>query len=215
MKHGAIQELFTPFTPMQEGFPSGTFYYTYNSENIYAINKLVKHNDKYYKSLQDGNRKSTDVSDSWSEIPTFIPRDQASYKTDDLVTYEGKLYKSKSDANQDPITSTGTWDEITQGTLVDAIDKARLVKIHSRDQDISGNINTYGTIYADISNNYDYGKQDEFPEFAEITRDDVLQQDLQFLVAQQKNTHMIGIIAIATLAVGIFYIVRNYRTDTE
>ena len=215
MKHGAIQELFTPFTPMQEGFSSGTFYFIYNSEFIYANDILVKNNDnnKYYKSLTDGNNAEITDSDSWSEIPTHVSN--ASYQADDLVTYEDKLYKSKSIANQDPTSSTLSWDEITQGTLVDAIDKARLVKIHSRDQDISGNINTYDDIYADISNNYHYGKQDEFPEFAEITRDDVLQQDLQFLMAQQKNTHMIGIIAIATLAVGIFYIVRNYRTDTE
>jgi len=212
MKHGAIQELFTPFTPMQEGFSSGTFYYIYNSEFIYAKDKLVKNNDngKYYKSLEDENRYSTDVSDYWYEIQA---RGSGPYQPDDLVTDNGKLYKSKISTNQDPTTTTGSWDEITQGTLVDAIDKSRLLKIHSRDQDISGNINTYDDIYADISNNY--GKPHEFPEFAEITRDDVLQQDLQFLMAQQKNTHMIGIIAIATLAVGIFYIVRNYRTDTE
>jgi hypothetical protein len=211
MKHGAIQELFTPFTPMQEGFSSGTFYYIYNSEFIYANDILVKNNDngKYYKSLKDENNAGISDSDSWSEIPA---RGNEPYQTDVLVTYEGKLYKSKLGANQYP-TSSNSWYEITQGPLVNAIDKARLVKIHSRDQDISGNINTYDDIYADISNNY--GNTYEFPEFAEITRDDVLQQDLQFLMAQQKNTHMIGIIAIATLAVGIFYIVRNYRTDTE
>lgn len=214
MKHGAIQELFTPFTPMQEGFSSGTFYFIYNSDIIYLNDILVKNNDngKYYKSLKDENSESITDSDSWSEIPTH--ENLTEYDMNVLVTDNGKLYKSKFSTNLDP-TSTESWDEITQGTHVDAIDKARLVKIHSRDQDISGNINTYDDIYADISNNYHYGKQDEFPEFAEITRDDVLQQDLQFLMAQQKNTHMIGIIAIATLAVGIFYIVRNYRTDTE
>lgn len=212
MKHGAIQELFTPFTPMQEGFSSGTFYFIYNSDIIYLNDILVKNNDngKYYKSLKDENSESITDSDFWSEIPTH--EENEPYQTGDLVTYDGKLYKSKSNTNQ-VAPDTDSWDEITQGTHVDAIDKARLVKIHSRDQDISGNINTYDHIYADISNNY--GTTYEFPEFAEITRDDVLQQDLQFLMAQQKNTHMIGIIAIATLAVGIFYIVRNYRTDTE
>jgi len=212
MKHGAIQELFTPFTPMQEGFSSGTFYYIYNSVFIYANDILVKNNGKYYKSLKDENNAGITDSDSWSEIPTHVSIGTV-YDENDIVTFEGKLYKSNSDTNQDPTSSTLSWYEITQGTLVDEIDKARLLKIHSRDQDISGNINTYDDIYADISNNY--GTTYEFPEFAEITRDDVLQQDLQFLMAQQKNTHMIGIIAIATLAVGIFYIVRNYRTDTE
>jgi hypothetical protein len=210
MKHGAIQELFTPFTPMQEGFSSGTFYYIYNSDFIYANDILVKDNGKYYKSLKDENNAGITDSDSWSEIPTY--ENLTGYDMNVLVTDNGELYKSKFASNYDPPT-TGSWDEITQGTLVDEIDKARLLKIHSRDQDISGNINKYDDIYADISNNY--GTTDEFPEFAEITRDDVLQQDLQFLMAQQKNTHMIGIIAIATLAVGIFYIVRNYRTDTE
>lgn len=264
---GAIQELFSPFSPMYEGFfPSvntsvitdtpnvngltsgivSTFqsiggsspssrqsvtdatnnlkYYVYDSILVYGLDIVVYNpsgddlSGNYFKSKTDTNSQALDNSSAWAQIPVYAS--DITYANNDLVSVvdnsEEKLYRSLNDANTgNQVTDTHNWENISSGSPIHAVDKLRLVNIHSRYLDISGNIKTYGTIYEDISNNYDYGKPDEFPEFAEITRDDVLNQDLQFLMAQQKNTHMIGMIAIATLAVGIFYIARNFRTDTE
>lgn len=230
---GAIQELFSPFSPMYEGF-TGTYtavnvdttglkYYVYDPTLVYDENIVVynKSGDdasgNFFKSNQDSNSEALDNSGAWTQIPIY--KNTIDYRRGDLARRRNrdKLIRSTEDDNTGTLFITGQskWEKISSGSQIHDVDKSRLVNIHSRDLDISGNIKTYGTIYEDISNNYDYGKPDEFPEFAEITRDDVLNQDLQFLMAQQKNTHMIGMIAIATLAVGIFYIARNFRTDTE
>ena len=230
---GAIQELFSPFSPMYEGFTetytavnvaeANLKFYVYDPTLVYGINIVVFDTSgdgvlgNFFKSNKNDNSEALDDSDAWAQIPVYAS--DVTYVNNDLVWVvdisEEKLYRSKNDNTGTDVTDNINWENISSGSPIHDVDKSRLVNIHSRDLDISGNIKTYGTIYADISNNYDYGKPDEFPEFAEITRDDVLNQDLQFLMAQQKNTHMIGMIAIATLAVGIFYIARNFRTDTE
>ena len=224
---GAIQELFSPFSPMYEGFDSGTtpvkissrpdYYYTYNAELKYDRDTIVlDENNEYYISISDDNDASLNNNTNWTKIPQMSDRNNCNsvkFDTNELLVDNNNnlLY-----VDSPGIRKCGFYaSSIGSGSHIHDVDKSRLVNINSRYLDISGNIKTYGTIYADISNNYDYGKPDEFPEFAEITRDDVLNQDLQFLMAQQKNTHMIGMIAIATLAVGIFYIARNFRTDTE
>ena len=230
---GAIQELFSPFSPMYEGF-TGTYtavnvdeaglkYYVYEPTLVYDENIVVYNplgydpSGNFFKSNKNDNSEALDNSGAWAQIPVYDS--DVIYAINDLVWVvdisEEKLYRSKNDDNTGTDVTDYTWENISSGSHIHDVDKSRLVNIHSRYLDISGNIKTYGTIYEDISKNYDYGKPDEFPEFAEITRDDVLNQDLQFLMAQQKNTHMIGMIAIATLAVGIFYIARNFRTDTE
>ena len=230
---GAIQELFSPFSPMYEGFTetytavnvaeANLKFYVYDPTLVYGINIVVFDTSgdgvlgNFFKSNKNDNSEALDDSDAWAQIPQYSRT--ITYNIGDLARRGNHdiLIRSTSDSNTGTldVDNDKNWENILSGSPIHDVDKSRLVNIHSRDLDISGNIKTYGTIYADISNNYDYGKPDEFPEFAEITRDDVLNQDLQFLMAQQKNTHMIGMIAIATLAVGIFYIARNFRTDTE
>lgn len=230
---GAIQELFSPFSPMYEGF-TGTYtavnvaeanlkYYVYDPTLVYGLDIVVYNPSgddqlgNFFKSNRDSNSEALDNSGAWTQIPRYTH--EIEYSSGDLARRGNHdiLIRSKENGNKGTLdrVTPQKWENISSGSPIHDVDKSRLVNIHSRDLDISGNIKIYGTIYEDISKNYDYGKPDEFPEFAEITRDDVLNQDLQFLMAQQKNTHMIGMIAIATLAVGIFYIARNFRTDTE
>lgn len=89
-------------------------------------------------------------------------------------------------------------------------DHARMQDISTNMAQIKQNIGDYNKIHTDISNNYDYGISGEVPEFETTDRNDALKHDLQYMMGQQKNTYMLGMVTIATLGIATFYIARKY-----
>ena len=89
-------------------------------------------------------------------------------------------------------------------------DQARMQDISTNMAQIEQNIDDYKRIHTDISNNYDYGISGEVPEFETTDRNDALKHDLQYMMGQQKNTYMLGMVTIATLGIATFYIARKY-----
>jgi hypothetical protein len=89
-------------------------------------------------------------------------------------------------------------------------DQARMRDISANMVQIKQNITKYNGIHTDISNNYDYGISGEVPEFETTDRNDALKHDLQYMMGQQKNTYMLGMVTIATLGIATFYIARKY-----
>ena len=87
-------------------------------------------------------------------------------------------------------------------------DQARMRDISTNMAQIKQNITKYDRIYNDISNNY--GISGEVPEFETTDRNDALKHDLQYMMGQQKNTYMLGMVTIATLGIATFYIARKY-----
>ena len=96
---------------------------------------------------------------------------------------------------------------INEGSLQD---QARMRDISANKQQIKENIDEYNRIHTDISNNYDYGISGEVPEFETTDRNDALKHDLQYMMGQQKNTYMLGMVTIATLGIATFYIARKF-----
>ena len=87
-------------------------------------------------------------------------------------------------------------------------DHARMQDISNNMAQIEENIDKYKEIYNDISNNY--GISGEVPEFETTDRNDALKHDLHYVMGQQKNTYMLGMVTIATLGIATFYIARKY-----
>ena len=93
------------------------------------------------------------------------------------------------------------------GTLQD---QARMGNISANMAQIKENIDEYNRIHTDISNNYDYGISGEVLEFETTDRNDALKHDLHYVMGQQKNIYMLGMLTIATLGIATFYIARKY-----
>jgi hypothetical protein len=87
----------------------------------------------------------------------------------------------------------------------------KILEISGNMAQIKQNIDDYKTIHSDISNSrYNYGNSNEVSEFKTTDRNDALKHDLQYMMGQQKNTYMLGMITIATLGIATFYIARKY-----
>ena len=87
-------------------------------------------------------------------------------------------------------------------------DQARMRDISANMAQIKQNITKYNGIYNNISNNY--GNSGEVLEFETTDRNDALKHDLHYVMGQQKNTYMLGMVTIATLGIATFYIARKY-----
>tara|TARA_B110000503_G_C7080079_1_gene384772 strand:- start:265 stop:585 length:321 start_codon:yes stop_codon:yes gene_type:complete len=91
-----------------------------------------------------------------------------------------------------------------------ATDWNKLNDISANMAQIKENIAEYTSTQTDISNAYNYGNSKEVSEFKTTDRNDALKHDLQYMIGQQKNTYMLGMITIATLGIATFYIARKY-----
>lgn len=89
-------------------------------------------------------------------------------------------------------------------------DQARMQDISTNMAQIEENIDEYNRIHSTISGSYDYGISGEVPEFETTDRNDALKHDLQYMMGQQKNTYMLGMVTIATLGIATFYIARKF-----
>jgi hypothetical protein len=89
-------------------------------------------------------------------------------------------------------------------------DWEKLTDISANMAQIKQNIAEYGGTHTDISNTHNYGNSNEVSEFKTTDRNDALKHDLQYMMGQQQNTYMLGMITIATLGIATFYIARKY-----
>ena len=71
--------------------------------------------------------------------------------------------------------------------------------------DISNNLDAIQKIYDTNEFDTDYKNQKE-----NVTTSDALKHDLEYMMAQQKNTYMIGMVSIATLIIATAYVVGKY-----
>tara|TARA_B110000114_G_scaffold18343_1_gene17663 strand:- start:1356 stop:1697 length:342 start_codon:yes stop_codon:yes gene_type:complete len=89
-------------------------------------------------------------------------------------------------------------------------DHGKLTEISANMAQIKQNIADYRLTHTDISNYHNYGNSNEVSEFKTTDRNDALKHDLQYMMGQQQNTYMLGMITIATLGIATFYIARKY-----
>ena len=79
-------------------------------------------------------------------------------------------------------------------------------------QDISNNIteiNTHMEKIVKINDNADFKAFYANPN-QKVTTSDALKHDMEYMMAQQKNTYTIGMVSIATLIIATVYIVGKY-----
>jgi hypothetical protein len=79
-------------------------------------------------------------------------------------------------------------------------------------QDISNNIteiNTHMDKIKEINDNADFKAFYANPN-QKVTTSDALKHDMEYMMAQQKNTYTIGMVSIATLIIATVYIVGKY-----
>lgn len=102
-----------------------------------------------------------------------------------------------------PLHETFTVYEPFGGTHYDQNDINFFSDLSTNMLDISNNLDAIQKIYDTNEFDTDYTKEN-------VTTSDALKHDLEYMMAQQKNTYMIGMVSIATLIIATAYVVGKY-----
>ena len=104
-----------------------------------------------------------------------------------------------------PLYESFTVYEPFGGTHYDQNDIKFFSDLSTNMLDISNNLDAIQKIYDTNEFEVDYKNPKE-----NVTTSDALKHDLEYMMAQQKNTYMIGMVSIATLIIATAYVVGKY-----